>query len=443
MPPTALSHKDRQHMLKETGLSATDDLFKEIPASAPAFSLLQKAISDNEIEIELRRRMPTSPVTSYLGGGVYDHYIPATVDSISSRGEFLTAYTPYQAEVSQGTLALMFEFQTYISRLTNLPVANAGMYDGATALAEAALMAVRKKKKDAIAVSRAVNPHYRNVLNTYMNAADIAVEEISLDGTSTNLESLNKDYLNQFSAVCMQSPNFFGTIEDLEEWGRRLKESDTEWIQVVTEPFSLALLKPASDFGARIICGDAQAFGNPPAFGGPLVGFIATHSSYTRSLPGRLSGMTIDSNGNRAFSLTLQTREQHIRRERATSNICTSQALVALRSALYLSFTGRELPKIALQNHENMKTLSRYCDEAGLKPIDDTPFFNERTFRLPETITYDKLQQQAIKEGLAAGIDAGRWYPEMKGSLILCTTEKHDEEDLRHFGEFLTEALKG
>ena len=353
------TEQDIREMLEMVGIQNVDELFAGIPAElrlGDKALKLPSALSESEIVATLRQMQKRNPdaeeVTTFLGAGAYRHYIPALIGSLVLRGEFATSYTPYQPEVSQGTLQAIFEFQTMIAMLTGMDLANASMYDGASALAEAVLMARRINKKNEFLIARAVHPEYRQTTETYLRGADHRSIEVPFDSTGkTDLEFIRANLNDKTSAVVLQSPNFFGVVEEYEALGKELAERDVLLIVNVAEPLSLGILKPPGERGADIVVGEAQSFGLPVSYGGPYAGFFATREKFLRQMPGRVAGETIDRTGRRSFVLTLSTREQHIRRERATSNICTNQGLCALAVTVYLAVMGKQgLRELALLN---------------------------------------------------------------------------------------------
>jgi glycine dehydrogenase subunit 1 len=349
------------------------------------------------------------------------------VDQLTARSEFYTAYTPYQPEVSQGTLTAIFEFQTMMSRLSGTEVTNASMYDGATALSEAALMSVRDNKKTRFVVGDAVNPRYRDVLATYGWANDLEIVTVPSSGGVMNPEDIASNLDERTSAVIVQSPNYFGSIEDVEGIARLVSGAQTNLITVVTEPLSMALLKSPGSSGADIVCGEAQAFGNPVGYGGPYLGFLSAKSRFMRKMPGRLVGKTTDSDGRDAFVLTLQTREQHIRRDRATSNICTNQGLCALRAQIYLALVGNRLKDLAILNHRLSGVLRRALNDLGVTPLHDAPYFNEFVVRLPRA---GKIRDALSEKGFLFGIPLENDYPELSDCLLLACTELNAPADI-------------
>jgi glycine dehydrogenase subunit 1 len=431
-------------MLQAVGADSTEALFAHLPDEVRLKRPLDlpPGLSEYEIVQYFRDRAAENDgrYPSFLGAGVYRHFRPVLVDTVVSRGEFLTSYTPYQAEISQGTLTTIFEFQTMICQLTGMDVANASMYDGSTAMAEAAMMAVRATGKGRVLVARAVHPEYREVLRTYAKNQGMPVEEFGyLEGMGTlDLQDLDRrldpgsngrnDALT--AAVIVQSPNFFGVIEPLRQAAELAHRRGALLIVVFTEAVSLGLLRPPEE--ADIVAGELQSFAISPSYGGPFAGIIATREKFVRQMPGRLAGETVDSRGNRAFCLTLATREQHIRREKATSNICTNQALLALMASVFMAVYGKQgMRELAEQNLAKSHYLAsrlnrRFCGK----------FFNEFAVRLagksPDTINKALLRQKII-----GGLPLGRFYPELADSMLLCATEMSRREDMDRLAEVL------
>ena len=436
---TGLSPDDRKRMLDAINVSSIDELFEDIPSHLHLKNIdgLPQALSEMEIErecasIESKNRMFAK---TFLGAGAYNHYVPPVVDEISSKSEFYTSYTPYQPEVSQGTLAAIFEFQTMMSILTGMDISNASMYDCATSMAEAALMAAKSKGDKKILVSRAVHPNYREVLRTYLWGADLEVEEIPIADGLTDLTQCRKMLETGASTVIVQSPNFFGLIEDIESFSEAVKKSSAFLVTVVAEAMSLGLLKSPGDFGADIVCGEIQSFGNPLNFGGPYAGYIAAKKTFMRKMPGRLVGETLDSDGNKVYALTLQTREQHIRREKATSNICTNSGLVALRTAVYLSLIGVKLKELALLNHRTASYLHEKLKESGAEIVHgNLPFFNEFLIR-PKNIK--SVMDECIKRNINPGLNISLVYPEYNDCLLVCATELLTMSDIDEYVQIL------
>jgi len=414
-------------MLDACGVSSLDGLFAHLPGDVRIERPLAIEAGKSEYEIvEYFRARGAENAASYpcfLGAGAYYHYRPVLVDTVVSRGEFLTSYTPYQAEISQGTLAAIFEFQTMVCQLTGMDVANASMYDGSTAVPEAAMMAARVTGRNRVLVARTVHPEYRAVLATYAKNQGLDVCEFGYDAESGCLDrkDLEANLDTRAAAVIVQSPNFFGIVEDVSAVAGLAHATGALLVDVFTEAVALGLIEPPK--GADIVAGEMQSFAMPPSFGGPYAGVIAAKEKYVRQLPGRLVGQTVDSRGNRAFCLTLATREQHIRREKATSNICTNQALVALMATVFMSVYGKQgLRELAGQN------LSKAHYLASLVPRRFSgKFFNEfvATAGDPEALN-DALLEKKIVGGLALG----RFYPELEDCVLLCATETSRREHM-------------
>jgi glycine dehydrogenase subunit 1 len=416
-------------MLDVCGVEEPEDLFAHLPEAVRLKQPLRlpPGISEYEIVDYFRRRgdQNANGYASFLGAGVYAHYRPVLVDVVVSRGEFLTSYTPYQAEISQGTLATIFEFQTMICQLTGMDAANASMYDGSTALAEAALMAARLTGKGGLLVARSVHPEYRQVLKTYAKNQGMPITEFGYDaGTgAADLDELERNLDDFTAAVIVQSPNFFGVVEDVNRAAELAHKRGALLVMVFTEAVSLGILEPPGK--ADIIAGELQSFAISPSYGGPYAGIIATRENFVRQMPGRLVGETTDTHGRRAYCLTLATREQHIRRERATSNICTNQALIALMATVFMSVYGKQgLRELAEQNLAKAHYLS-----GKLRPRFSGPFFNEFVVatngRTPDEINHALLANKII-----GGLPLGRFYPELSGAMLLCATEMSRREHM-------------
>ena len=416
-------------MLDTIGVPKIESLFQHLPKDV----LLDRPLnippgkSEYEIVDYFRQRGDENAngYATFLGAGVYNHYRPVMVDTVVSRGEFLTSYTPYQAEISQGVLTSIFEFQTMVCQLTGMDVANASMYDGSTSVPEAAMMAVRVTGRDRVLVSRTVHPEYREVLLTYAQHQGMPVEEFGYDASTglVDVEDLERRIDDQTAAVIIQSPNFFGIVENVKQAAAIAHAKGALLIFVFTEAVSLGLLEPPRD--ADIVAGELQSFAIPPSYGGPFAGIIAAKEKLLRQMPGRLVGETRDTNGNRAFCLTLSTREQHIRREKATSNICTNQALIALMATVFMSIYGKQgLRELAEQN------LAKAHYLAGKVPLRfQGPFFNEfvaKTNGRGSAAVNDALLQEKI----IGGLPLGRFYPELEGSVLLCCTEMVKRADM-------------
>ncbi len=431
---TPHTDQDIQKMLDAIGIECTADLFAPVPESLRLKGLdLPAGISEMEavalVQDLARRVREDAPELSFLGGGAYEHFTPSVVDAMISRGEFYTAYTPYQPEVSQGTLRAIFEFQTMICELTGMEVANASMYDGSSALAEAVMMAVRINDGERVLLPRSLHPFYRRVVETYVRGIGLEIVEIPWTGAGTlDLQRVAEE-LGGAAAVVVQNPNFLGVLEPLEEVGALVNPTPTAYVAAVN-PISLGVIRPPGDFGADIVVGDGQPLGLPLAYGGPYVGFFATREQYVRRMPGRVCGQTTDVDGKRGFVLTLQTREQHIRRERAMSNICTNQTLCATAATVYLSALGPQgLREVGLLNwnrsHRAAEGLNA-LDGVGLKFSGAT--FNE--FAVETDRKASEVLGALREKGIAAGIDLGRFFPELDRCILTCVTETKTGADI-------------
>ncbi|RAV20616.1 aminomethyl-transferring glycine dehydrogenase subunit GcvPA [Paenibacillus contaminans] len=443
-----MTEQDRAQMLETIGISSTEELFADIPASVrfqgtlniegplsePAMLKHMKALAGKNADFDR--------YASFLGAGIYDHHIPVVINHVISRSEFYTAYTPYQPEISQGELQAIFEFQSYICELTGMAVANASMYDGPTALAEAGALASGATKRKQIVVSRAVHPEARHILRTTAKGLNLEVVEIGCKNGVTDLEELSAKVSKETAAVIVQSPNFFGCIEDLRAVEPIAHGTDSLFI-VSCNPLSLGLLEAPGKLGADIVIGDAQPLGISASFGGPTCGFFAVADKWMRKMPGRIVGQTVDRNGKRGFVLTLQAREQHIRREKATSNICSNQALLALCASVYMSALGKQgmldVAKLNLQKaHYAAKRLE------SLRQTELTfsaPFFNEFAVKLPEGTSVAQLNDYLLGQGIIGGYDLGIDYPELKGNMLIAVTEQRSREEIVQFAASLEEWL--
>ncbi len=440
MSYTGLSPEQKKIMLAAAGVTGVDDLFCDIPGNIQTSCItgLPEPLSEIEIEQLIYRTGEDNKQyrMNFAGGGAYNHYVPPAVDEIASRSEFYTSYTPYQPEVSQGTLSAIFEFQTMISSLTGMDVTNASMYDGATSMAEAAMMGVRTNNRSKVLVSRGVHPNYRRVLKTYGWAAGFDVAELPLSGGVTDLKKSGELIDDNISSIIIQSPNFFGLIEDIESFSNLIGERPVLLIAVVAEAMSLGLLKGPGESGASVVCGEIQSFGNYLSFGGPYAGYISARKEFIRRMPGRLVGETVDAAGNRAFTLTLQTREQHIRREKATSNICTNEGLIALRAAVYLSLTGIRLRGIAQLNHNTAAYLKNRIKETGVTVFhENSPFFNEFIIKPRDC---EKFIAEFRKHRINPGIAVGKYYEEYDGCILVCATEMISQRDADEYCDIIT-----
>ena len=426
-------------MLASMGLSSAEDLFAHLPQELRLNRALDIPPGKSEYEIiDYFRELAdqnANGYASFLGAGVYRHYRPVVIDPLVTRGEFLTSYTPYQAEISQGILTTIFEFQTMICQLTGMEVANASMYDGSTAVPEAAMMAVRITKRDKVLAARSLHPEYREVLETYSRNQGMPVETVARDAESgqLDLDDLEAKLSDEVAAVIVQSPNFFGIVEQTSEAAELAHRHGALLVVVFTEAVSLGLLEPPHE--VDIVGGELQSFAHPPSYGGPFVGVLATKRRYIRQMPGRLVGQTVDEDGNRAFCLTLATREQHIRRAKATSNICTNQALVALMATVYMTVFGKEgLRELAEQNLAKAHYLSGEIQRRGARLGFNGPFFNEFVVRA-NGLTAGQVNERALDDKIIGGLDLGRFYPELAGSMLVCATEMNRRDEMDRFAE--------
>jgi glycine dehydrogenase subunit 1 len=438
---------DQEQMLRAIGVASVEELFSPIPAAIRAradFSGVQPALDD----ITLRRHLMNLSGKSadmdrfscFLGAGIYDHYIPPIVGFVTGRSEFYTAYTPYQPEVSQGVLQSIYEFQTLICRLTGMDVANASMYDGATSLAEALIMACDLKKRKRIALPASVHPAHRQVVDTYVKTLPYEVDELPYDAASGRLDPARvaDAITDETACVVVQQPNFFGVVEDLTVLAEAAHARGALLV-VSADPISLGLLETPGACGADIVVGEGQGLGCHPAFGGPLLGLFACRKEFVRRLPGRIVGGTVDRDGTRAYTMTLRTREQDIRRDQATSNICTNQALFALAATVYLSAQGkaglRQVANLCLQKaHYAQQAI---CALPGYEPVFSGPFFKEFAVRCPEDPAV--INRRLLEAGILGGYPLGGAYPHLADAMLLCVTEQRTKEEI----DRLVDALRG
>ncbi|HCV6700751.1 TPA: aminomethyl-transferring glycine dehydrogenase subunit GcvPA [Staphylococcus aureus] len=434
-----LTEKDKKEMLQTIGAKSIGELFGDVPSDI----LLNRDlnIAEGEAETTLLRRLnriaskniTKETHTSFLGAGVYDHYAPSVVDAMISRSEFYTAYTPYQPEISQGELQAIFEFQTLICELTDMDVANSSMYDGMTSFAEACILAFSQTKKNKIVVSKGLHYQALQVLHTYAKTRkEFEVVEIDLDGTVTDLKKLEAAVDDETAAVAVQYPNFYGSIEDLEKIHSFIEDKKALFI-VYANPLALGLLTPPGSFGADIVVGDTQPFGIPAQFGGPHCGYFATTKKLMRKVPGRLVGQTQDDEGNRGFVLTLQAREQHIRRDKATSNICSNQALNALASSIAMSALGKQgIYDIAVQNIEHANYAKQQFIKKGFEVLDGTSF-NEFVVKFDKPI--QQVNEELVKYNIIGGFDLGVVSDDFKNHMLIAVTELRTKDEIDTFVE--------
>jgi glycine dehydrogenase subunit 1 len=431
------SPEERAEMLGSIGLTSTEQLFDSIPSELRLKAPLNTPAALSEIELlarfeEMAARNAGANRISFLGAGAYSHYIPTIVDHILTRSEFFTAYTPYQPEISQGTLQTIFEFQTLVCQLTGMEVANASMYDGSTALAESVLMAERVTKRSKVVASTAVHPQYLEVVRTYVQHAGIDLELITFNEQSGQAAAeLTESIDEQTAAVVVQSPNFFGCIEDLASFANAAHAKGALLIVAVTEAISLGLLKSPGACGADIVVAEGQSFGVPLSFGGPYVGLFATKEKYARQIPGRLVGEAYDKQGRRGFVLTLATREQHIRREKATSNICTNEGLIALAATVYLETMGRRgMQEVAEQCLQKAAYAARKIQAlSGFSLPFSGPRFNEFVVRGPSN-AQELLSRLGIEKGIEGGLPLAQFFPERVNDFLVCVTEINTREQI-------------
>ncbi|ATO28322.1 aminomethyl-transferring glycine dehydrogenase subunit GcvPA [Bacillus atrophaeus] len=428
------TEQDKKEMLAAIGVSSTDELFADIPDSVRYKQdyQIKQSKSETELTKELTKlaakNRDAGTYASFLGAGVYDHYQPVIVDHVISRSEFYTAYTPYQPEISQGELQAIFEFQTMICELTGMDISNSSMYDGGTALAEAAMLASGHTKKKKIVVSASVHPESREVLKTYAKGQYIEVVEVPAVNGVTDLDALNEAVCDETAAVVVQYPNFFGRIEPLKEIEPIAHKGNSMFI-VSSNPLALGLLTPPGAFFADIVVGDAQPFGIPAAYGGPHCGFFAVTKKLMRKMPGRLVGQTEDENGKRGFVLTLQAREQHIRRDKATSNICSNQALNALAASVAMTALGKAgVKEIAGQNIQKANYAKQQAKRAGLSVVFDGPIFNEFVVKLEDSVK--AVNKRLLDKGIIGGYDLGLSYPELTHHMLIAVTELRTKEEI-------------
>jgi glycine dehydrogenase subunit 1 len=434
-------------MLRTIGVDSVDALFADIPADLRQSARAHYAedLGDAQSELAVLRRLSKtaarnadlSTMPCFLGAGSYDHYIPAVVPAMLSRGEFATAYTPYQAEVSQGTLQVIYEFQTLLCQLTEMELANASLYDGATALAEAVIMACAVTKKNRVLWSRSVSPFYRDVALTYTQGLPIEFEEIPLADGRTDVKVLLEKLGDDVAAVIIPQTNFLGVVEDYRGMADLAHQHKALAIGIF-QPITLGILEPPGSWGADIAVGEGQPLGISQQFGGPGVGLFCCKQEFARHAPGRLAGLTQDNEGKRGFTLTLQTREQHIRREKATSNICTNQALCALAASVYLTAVGPSgLREAAHQSYQKAHyAASQIAQIDGIKVLFDAPFFMEFAVKLSRPAT--EINAHLEKRGIIGGYDLGKHYPELGNAMLFCCTEKRTREDI----DALVDALR-
>jgi glycine dehydrogenase subunit 1 len=442
-----LTESDRRAMLATIGVPSVDSLFREVPEAARGYGGFELPDHQGELEVEralkqlAAKNLPAGAVPSFLGAGAYRHHVPASVDAIIQRGEFLTSYTPYQPEIAQGTLQYLFEFQTQVALITGMEVANASMYDGSTAASEAVMMAHRVTGRKKALLSGGLHPHYRAIIETRARYDGTSIVATAPDplGTEQLIERIDAET----SCVVVQNPSVFGHVRDLGEIAQAAHAKGALLVVVVTEALSLGLIQPPGAMGADIVAAEGQSLGNGLNFGGPYVGLFATRERFVRQMPGRLSGETVDADGKRGWVLTLSTREQHIRREKATSNICTNAGLCALAFTVHLTLLGEAgFRRLAEINHA---TASRLADRLGSVPgveVVNAAFFNELTLRLGQPAT--PVVETLAARGILAGVPAARLWPErpeLANLLLVAATETNTDDDIDALARALHEAL--
>jgi glycine dehydrogenase subunit 1 len=440
---------DIRNMLSDIHIGNVEELFEIVPSH---FLLqedlkLPNALSEYELLSHMMRLSEENANARdyrfFIGGGIYHHYIPSVVRHLVSRSEFYTSYTPYQPEVSQGTLQAMFEYQTLVSMLLGMDVSNASLYDGATSVAEAVLMAVRLKKSMKIAVSKCVHPEYRKVIETYCSGHEHEIIEIPYDENGgTDMGRLESAVAGGVSCVVLQSPNFFGIIEDLGKYEKLIHENDALFVAAFSEPLAFGVLKPPGDFGADLCCGEGQSLGIPMGFGGPSLGILTARKEFVRNMPGRIVGQTVDQNGKQAYVLTLSAREQHIRREKAKSNVCTNQGLCALMAAVYLSGLGKTgLRRVSTVCNARAEYAKEKIARLGaVKLRFSSPTFNE--FVIQVEADSKTLEKRLIEKKIIGGIQMEKFYPELKNCILLTFTETNTPEDIDILCDALNRAVK-
>ncbi|MCH2174867.1 MAG: aminomethyl-transferring glycine dehydrogenase subunit GcvPA [Lentisphaeria bacterium] len=443
MPFVPHTPQDVEEMLEAVNLQSVDDLFEDIPRQF-RFENLDLPDGKSEMEVfEYIKRLSNqnaTQLTSFLGAGFYDHYIPAAIDPIVTRGEYLTAYTPYQPEVSQGTLQSIYEYQSMICRLTGMEVSNASLYDGGTALYEAIMMSMRVTKRSKILMCSGVNPIYRKMIETYTTNLNIELIETPIKHGQLERDVIGEQLDKSIAAVIMQNPTFFGSVDDYSDVCNMAHEVGALAIMSVY-PISLSIIKDPGSMGVDIVTGEGQSLGIPLGFGGPYLGFMATRKKLARKMPGRICGTTVDSKGRKSYVLTLQAREQHIRREKAMSNVCTNVGLMALRSVVYMALVGKQGFVEVGQECFNRAEFAKEKLNAipGVQVKESAPTFNELTVELP--VPAKNIMPDMIEKGYAAGWPLDRYYPEMKNYILMAFTEKHTQEQISGMCNALEEVL--
>jgi len=437
MPYTTNTPRDQQEMLEAIGARSIDELFAMVPQEIRFSGQLDLPPAMGELALTeymtalARQNQPAGQTACFLGGGSYDHFVPAVVDFVASRSEFYTSYTPYQAEASQGNLQAFFEYQTLVTQLTGMDVSNASLYDGGSAAVEGVLMCLATARgRRRVVTAESVHPEYRQILETYLANMDAELVTVETPRGTVDPEQFAAALDDRTACVLVQHPNFFGCLEEMETLARLTHEAGALLV-VAVDPISLGLLRRPGQYGADVAVAEGQSLGTPMSYGGPYLGMMACAEKFVRRMPGRLVGQTVDRRDRRCWVLTLQTREQHIRREKATSNICTNQGLLALRAAVYLAAMGphsmRQLAELCLQ--KTQYAAEQLTATAGLSPAFDQPTFKEFVVRVPDGRVEQRLEV-ARREGIFAGVPLARWYPDLADCLLVAVTEKRTKEEI-------------
>lgn len=442
-PYISVTPEEEKEMLQSLGMTDIGQLFEDIPKDLRLNRELDLPLAKSELEVlsilkELaNKNCATSELTCFLGAGSYDHYIPTIVDAIISRSEYYTSYTPYQPEISQGTLQYIFEYQTLMCELTGMDISNASLYDGGSAVAEAALMALNTNRKEEVLISKTVNPSSRRILKTYAHFQGLKVTEVEMEDGVTYLSDLKSKLTDKVGAVIVQTPNFFGILEDLKETTEIVHSVKKCSMIASVDPISLGIMKKPSEYDVDIVVGESQGMGIPMSFGGPYLGFITAKKEYLRKMPGRIVGETTDLDGKRSYVLTLTAREQHIRREKATSNICSNQGLNVLVATIYMVTMGKKgLREVALQSTQKAHYLYNKLMESGkFQPVFDKPFFKEFPVKLNKDI--GEINKKLIDEGIIGGYDLSKDYENLENSALIAVTEKRTKAEMDKFVEVL------
>lgn len=442
-PYIPITSEEEKEMLGELGISSVAELFYDIADDLKVKGSLKLPNSKSELEVRsilnglANKNLNTNEAPCFLGAGAYDHYIPSIIGPMVQRTEFLTSYTPYQPEISQGTLQYIFEFQSLISRLTGLPIANASLYDGATSAAEAVTMCAGLSRKKKVLVSTSINPDHLDVIRTYCHMQQLELIEIKSKDGKTDIGDLKDNISDDIGSVVVQSPNFFGIIEDVEALAEVAHQGKKASFILSTDPISLGMLKKPGDMGVDICVGEGQSLGIPLAFGGPYLGYFTCTEKYLRKIPGRIVGETVDRDGKRSFVLTLTAREQHIRREKATSNICSNQGLNCLAAAMYMSMMGKKgLREVAVQSNTKARYLAEQLEKSGLfKLVYNDPFFIE--FAAKTDIDTAKIKKAMLDAKIIGPLALEDKFPERKGEFLFAVTEKRTKEEIDRLVEVL------